>query len=68
MFSKLKKGEIFELEGGIYEVDVLTDRIVIAYVLDPCLDRIPDPSFTEGWKLTAFSDMRYRREHPLRRG
>jgi hypothetical protein len=60
----LERGDVFELEGGIYEVDTVDDRIIIAYVLDGALDRIPDNNFPDGWKLTAFSDLRYWKEHP----
>lgn len=59
----LNRGDVFELEGGLYEVMYLGERIIMAYVLDGALDRVPDPTNTEGWKTTAFSDLRYYREH-----
>lgn len=60
----LKKGDVFELEGGLYEVMTVGDRIILAYELDGALDRIPDLASNDGWKSTAFSDLRYYREHP----
>lgn len=60
----LEKGEVFELEGGLYEVMQVGDRIILAYELDGALDRIPDLAAADGWKSTAFSDLRYYREHP----
>lgn len=59
----LKKGDVFELEGGLYEVKLIGERIILCYELDGALDRVPDLNSADGWKSTAFSDMRYYREH-----
>lgn len=60
----LEKGDVFELEGTLYEVKTIGERIILAYELDGALDRIPDLTSADGWKSTAFSDLRYYREHP----
>lgn len=72
-FTDLKKGDVFELEGGHYEVERLGDRIVIANVLEPLEGRagvqkfqyVSDPKGLAGDEIltTAFSDMRFEREH-----
>lgn len=59
----LEKGDVFELEGGLYEVQMLGERIILAFVLDGSLDRVPDELDSTGYKTTAFSDLRYYREH-----
>lgn len=59
----LKRGDVFELEGGLFEVKYLGERIIMAYQLDGALDRIEDPTSPDGFKTTAFSDLRYYREH-----
>lgn len=68
-FSDLKKGDVFQLEGGLYEVATLGERIVIAYVLGQTVHdeylRTYDPKDLAGteYLTTAFSDMRFEREH-----
>lgn len=59
----LKRGDVFTLEGGLYETKILGERIVLAYQLDDAMERIPDPDAPDGWKSTAFSDLRFNREH-----
>lgn len=83
IFQDLNKGDIFTLEGKYYEVQLLGERIVVAYELqerrnfkgvpvgitdtyvDTTLERIPDPDDVVGDKFltTAFSDLRFNREH-----
>lgn len=59
----LSAGEVFELEGGLFEVKHLGERIIIAYRLDQALDRVPDLTSSDGWAKEAISDLRYYREH-----
>lgn len=62
--TDLTKGEHFELEGALYEVYLLGERIVVAYVLDEFGERIEDETDTVcGFKTSAFSDLRFNREH-----
>lgn len=83
IFQDLNKGDIFTLEGNYYEVYLLGERIVVAYLLQPVnnfkgrpvgiadnyedttLERVPDPDDVVGGKFltTAFSDLRFNREH-----
>ncbi len=59
----LKRGDLFELEGGNYETWMVGERVILAFVLDEFLERIPDPDAIDGYKSTAFSDLRFNREH-----
>ena len=59
----LKRGDVFPLEGGLYETILVGDRIVLAYQLDDAMERIPDAEAADGWKSTAFSDLRFNKEH-----
>lgn len=59
----LSKGEVFELEGCLYEVISIGERIILCYELDGAMELIPDLASADGWKSTAFSDLRYYREH-----
>lgn len=59
----LKRGEVFPLEGKLYETMLVGDRIVLAFELDDALERIPDPASADGWRSTAFSDLRFNKEH-----
>lgn len=65
IFTDLTKGQRFTLEGGAYEVQTLGERIVLAFILDAAGNRIPDPDDVVGDKYltTAFSDLRFEREH-----
>lgn len=54
----LHRGTVFQLEGLLYEVMLVGDRVVLAYELDDALERIPDPDAADGWRSTAFSDLR----------
>lgn len=74
--TDLTPGAHFKLEGGDYEVQYISPsgRIVIAYVLGakktrpgiyPAAFRQPDPKDLTGdeFLTTAFSDLRFNREH-----
>lgn len=65
IFADLTKGQRFTLEGGDYEVQTLGERIVLAFILDKDGNRMPDPDDVVGDKYltTAFSDLRFEREH-----
>lgn len=83
IFQDLKRGDVFTMDGQYYEVQLLGERIVVAYLLQPVhnfertpagvavmfadttLERIPDPDDVVGDKYltTAFSDLRFDREH-----
>jgi len=65
IFQDLNKGDVFALEGGQYEAYLLGERIVVAYVLDEHGQRVPDPDDIVGdtFLTTAFSDLRFEREH-----
>lgn len=65
IFQDLTKGQRFTLEGGQYEVQTLGERIVLAFILDENGQRVPDPDDVVGDKFitTAFSDLRFNREH-----
>lgn len=65
IFQDLQKGDVFFLEGALYEVYLLGERIVVAFILDENSERVPDPDDVVGDKFltTAFSDLRFNREH-----
>lgn len=65
IFQDLNKGDIFTLEGALYEVYLLGERIVVAFILDENSERVPDPDDVVGdnFLTTAFSDLRFNREH-----
>lgn len=75
IFQDLKKGDVFTMDGQYYEVQLLGERIVVAYVLydegntdgtsGSTLQRMPDPDDIVGdtFLTTAFSDLRFEREH-----
>lgn len=65
IFADLTKGQRFTLEGGDYEVQLLGERIVLAYKLNKAGERMLDPDGVIGdeYLTTAFSDLRFEREH-----
>lgn len=65
IFQDLERGAHFMLEGARYEVQALGERIILAYVLDKRGQRQYDPDDVVGDKYltTAFSDLRFNREH-----
>lgn len=62
MFSQLKEGQIFELEGKDWEVWIKGDRVVLVYELDDILERIPDEADQTGYRTSMISDMRYNKQ------
>lgn len=65
VFLDLSEGDRFELGGKQYEVQMLGERVILAYVLDAAGRRIPDPDDVVGdtYLTDFFSDLRFNREH-----
>lgn len=61
--TDLNRGDHFMLEGELHEVWMLGERIVLAFVLEPDGSRLPDDTCCSGFLTTAFSDLRFNREH-----
>lgn len=64
-FEALEVCDRFNIDGAPYEAAIIGTRIVVAYVLQPTLERTPDPKDLAGdvFLTTAFSDLRFNRNN-----